>query len=206
MGDVVTGIRQKLRHVSEAGRAVRRLVETGVIDIKDLNSTVKGAKLARVYGPQATMAILGGRRYATLPAIVDERGTLTYKQVDDQSWALARGLQGLGVSAGSVVGVLCRDHRGLVITMAACGKLGARMVLMNTGFAKPQFAQVCERENVGVMLHDSEFLDLLDALPTDLPRVLVWVDDGAELPSRADPRRHRRDELRRAAASTRQSR
>ncbi|KUH86579.1 MULTISPECIES: acyl-CoA synthetase [unclassified Mycobacterium] len=185
MGDVVTGIRQKLRHVSEAGRAVRRLVETGVIDIKDLNSTVKGAKLARVYGPQATMAILGGRRYATLPAIVDERGTLTYKQVDDQSWALARGLQGLGVSAGSVVGVLCRDHRGLVITMAACGKLGARMVLMNTGFAKPQFAQVCERENVGVMLHDSEFLDLLDALPTDLPRVLVWVDDGAELPSGA---------------------
>lgn len=182
MGDAVTGIRQKLQHVSEAGRAVKRLVETGVIDVKDLNSTVRGAKLARVYGPQATMAILGGHRYATLPAIVDERGTLTYKQVDDQSWALARGLRGLGVSAGSVVGVLCRDHRGLVITMAACGKLGARMVLMNTGFAKPQFAQVCERENVGVMLHDSEFLALLDALPTDLPRVLVWVDDGAELP------------------------
>ena len=70
------------------------------------------------------MAIMGGSRYATLPAIVDERGTLTYKQVDDQSWALAHGLKGLGVTAGSVVGVLCRDHRGLAIAMAACGKLG----------------------------------------------------------------------------------
>ena len=129
------------------------------------------------------MAILGGRKYSTLPAVVDERGTLTYKQVDDQSWALAHGLQQLGVSAGSVVGVLCRDHRGLVITMAACGKLGARMVLMNTGFAKPQFAEVCEREKVTVVLHDSEFLGLLDALPTDMPRVLTWVDDGVEPPA-----------------------
>ena len=56
---------------------------------------------------------------------------------------------------------------------------------MNTGFAKPQFAEVCKRENVSVMLHDSEFLGLLDALPTDLPRVLIWVDDGADVPAGA---------------------
>ena len=182
MADVLAGVRQKLQQVSEAGRAAKRLVDTGIIDLKDLGSGIKTAKLAPVFGPQATMAIQGGRKYAALPAIVDERGTLTYKQVDDQSWALAHGLQKLGVEAGAVVGVLCRDHRGLVITMAACGKLGARMVLMNTGFAKPQFAEVCARENVTVVLHDSEFLGLLDALPADLPRVLTWVDDGADLP------------------------
>ncbi len=185
MVDALTGIRQKLRQVSESGRAVGRLANAGIIDLKDLRSSVGAAKLAPVYGPQATMAIMGSRRYPTLPAFVDERGTLTYKQVDDQSWALAHGLKGLGVTEGSVVGVLCRDHRGLAIAMAACGKLGARMVLMNTGFAKPQFAEVCEREGVSVMLHDSEFLGLLDALPLDLPRVLVWVDDGAELPAGA---------------------
>jgi len=185
MADVLAGIRQKLQQVSEAGRAAKRLVDTGIIDLKDLGSGIQTAKLAPLFGPQATMAIQGGRKYANLPAIVDERGTLTYKEVDDQSWALAHGLQKLGVSAGAVVGVLCRDHRGLVITMAACGKLGARMVLMNTGFAKPQFAEVCEREHVTVVLHDSEFLGLLDALPTHLPRVLTWVDDGAELPSGA---------------------
>src|SRR5690242_15081848 len=178
MADVLAGVRLKLQQVSEAGRAAKRLVDTGIIDLRDLGSGIQTAKLAPVFGPQATMAIMGGRRYATLPAIVDERGTLTYKQVDDQSWALAHGLQALGVAQGSVVGVLCRDHRGLAIAMAACGKLGARMVLMNTGFAKPQFAEVCTRENVSVMLHDSEFLDLLDPLPAELERVLIWVDDG----------------------------
>lgn len=182
MNDVLGTVRKKLQLASESGRALKRLVDTGVIDLTDLKSSVQMAKLSRVFGPQATMTIQGGRKYASLPAIVDERGTLTYKEVDDKSWALAHGLRRLGVSAGSVVGVLCRDHRGLVITMAACGKLGARMVLMNTGFAKPQFAEVCQRENVAVVLHDSEFLGLLDALPADMPRVLTWVDEGTAVP------------------------
>ncbi|WP_024444552.1 acyl-CoA synthetase [Mycolicibacterium iranicum] len=182
MNDVFGAVRKKLQLASESARALKRLVDTGIIDLTDLKSSVQMSKLSRVFGPQATMTIRGGRKYASLPAIVDERGTLTYKEVDDQSWALAHGLRRLGVTAGSVVGVLCRDHRGLVITMAACGKLGARMVLMNTGFAKPQFAEVCHRENVAVVLHDSEFLGLLDALPADMPRVLTWVDDGTAVP------------------------
>src|SRR5688572_22870028 len=107
MADVLSGIRQKLQQASEAGRAAKRLIDTGIIDLRDLRGGAETAKLARVYGPQATMAIQGGRKYADLPAVVDERGTLTYQQVDDQSWALAHGLQKLGVSAGSVVGVLC---------------------------------------------------------------------------------------------------
>lgn len=69
--------------------------------------------------------------------------------------------------------------------MAGCGKLGVRLVLMNTGFAKPQFAEVCAREGVSVVMHDSEFLGLLDALPAELPRILTWVDDGAQLPEGA---------------------
>ena len=152
---------------------------------KDLRLDSPGQPSSRrVYGPQATMAIMGGSRYAALPAIVDERGTLTYKQVDDQSWALANGLKGLAVTAGSAS--VCA-----AASTAACAirwpqrRTRARMVLMNTGFAKPQFAEVCARENVSVMLHDSEFSVLLDALPTDLPRVLIWVDDGADVPAGA---------------------
>lgn len=183
MTDALHGVRQKLQLVSESARALKRLIDSGIIDLGDLKSSARAAKLSRAYGPQATMAILGAHKYGSLPAITDERGTLSYQQVDDQSWALAHGLRGLGVSAGSVVGVLCRDHRGLALTMAACGKVGARMVLMNTGFAKPQFAEVCQREGVAVVLHDSEFLGLLDALPADMPRVLTWVDDGTEVPT-----------------------
>ncbi|BBX67924.1 acyl-CoA synthetase [Mycolicibacterium psychrotolerans] len=181
MADVIAGIRQRLALTAEKVHALKRLHDTGILEFNGV--TLETARNAAVYGPQATMVIQGGRKYPSLPAIVDERGTLTYKQVDDQSTALGRGLGQMGVGQGSVVGLLCRDHRGLIIAMAACGKLGARLVLMNTGFAKPQFAQVCERENVKVVLHDSEFLGLLDALPADLPRVLTWVDEGADRPA-----------------------
>ncbi|MFV8170923.1 acyl-CoA synthetase [Mycolicibacterium peregrinum] len=181
----IADVRQKLGQIIESGHAVARLVDRGIIEPLDIGAAVRSAKLARLYGPQATMAIQGGRRYADLPAVVDERGTLTYQQVDDQSWALAHGLQGLGLKEGSVVGLLCRDHRGLIVAMAGCGKLGVRLVLMNTGFAKPQFAEVCAREGVSVVMHDSEFLGLLDALPAELPRILTWVDDDAELPDGA---------------------
>jgi fatty-acyl-CoA synthase len=182
MAQAPDGIRQKLSRVAETAKAVKRLHDTGIVDLGNLGVTLQTVKNSRVYGPQATMAIQGGRKFPSLPAVVDERGTLTYKQIDDMSTAFARGLERLGVDEGSVVGLLCRDHRGLVIAMAACGKLGARLVLMNTGFAKPQFAQVCEREDVKVVLHDSEFLSLLDALPAELPRVLTWVDEGTDLP------------------------
>jgi len=182
MAKALGGIRQKLSRSAEMAKAVKRLHDTGILDLANLGVTLQTVKNSRVYTPQATMAIQGGRKFPSLPAVVDERGTLTYKQVDDMSTALARGLNKLGVDEGSVVGLLCRDHRGLVIAMAACGKLGARLVLMNTGFAKPQFAQVCEREDVKVVLHDSEFLGLLDALPAGLPRVLTWVDAGTHPP------------------------
>ncbi|SPM35838.1 Acyl-CoA synthetase (AMP-forming)/AMP-acid ligase II [Mycobacterium rhizamassiliense] len=179
------GIRQKLSRAVEKAKAVKRLRDTGILELGDVGGTLQTVKNSRVYGPQATMAIQGGRKFGSLPAIVDERRTLTYKQIDDMSTALARGLKTLGVDQGSVVGVLSRDHGGLVVSMAACGKLGARLVLMNTGFAKPQFAEVCERENVKIVLHDSEFLGLLDALPADLPRVLTWLDDGTHAPQDA---------------------
>jgi fatty-acyl-CoA synthase len=182
MADALSGFRQKVSRVAELANAVKRLHDTGIIDLANLSVTLQTVKNSRVYGPQATMAIQGGRKYPSLPAVVDERGTLTYRQVDDMSTALARGLKRLGVDEGSVVGLLCRDHRGLIIAMASCGKLGARLVLMNTGFAKPQFAQVCERECVKVVLHDSEFSGLLDALPADLPRMLTWVEEGAHPP------------------------
>ena len=92
MVDGLIGFRHKVRHIVENAKAVKRLHDTGILDLSNLGVTLETAKNARVYGPQASLAIQGGRKYASLPAVVDERGTLTYKQVDDQSTALAHGL------------------------------------------------------------------------------------------------------------------
>ncbi len=92
MADAVSGFRQKVSRVAEMANAVKRLHDTGIIDLANLGVTLQTVKNSGVYGPQATMTIQGGRKYPALPAVVDERGTLTYKQVDDMSTALAHGL------------------------------------------------------------------------------------------------------------------
>ena len=56
----LTGIRHTLQQVTESVHAVKRLTDTGIIDLKDLKSTVRAGELAPVYGPQATMAVQGG--------------------------------------------------------------------------------------------------------------------------------------------------
>ena len=101
--------------------------------------------------------------------LVDEIGELTFRELDERSNALARAWQERGLDDKSVIAVLCRDHRGLVESMFAAGKLGAKLLLMNTGFAKPQFAEVAEREGVDTLVYDVEFSDILGDVPDDDP-------------------------------------
>lgn len=171
-----------LAHALEAVKGYATLIAKGVSDPKDPLETLKTMRETRVFGPQATLVRHSARVAPEQPALVDERGELNYRQLDEQSTAIARGLHDAGITQGTVIAVLARDHRGLIMSMIAAGKLGVRIALMNTGFAKPQFAEVCERENVKAVLHDSEFLELLDALPSELPRYLTWVAEGTELP------------------------
>jgi fatty-acyl-CoA synthase len=129
------------------------------------------------FGPFAGVVMHAAQTRPHAVAIVDEGGELTFGQLNEQSNALARGLQNKGINPGDVVAILARDHRGMVLSLLATGKLGVRGVLMNTGFAKPQFADVAERENVKAVLHDSEFIDLMSAIPAAIPRILTWVDE-----------------------------
>ncbi|QIS15074.1 acyl-CoA synthetase [Nocardia arthritidis] len=129
------------------------------------------------FGPFAGVVMHAAQTRPHAGAIVDERGELTFGQLNEQSNALARGLQAQGIKPGDVIALLARDHRGMVLSLVATGKLGVRAVLMNTGFAKPQFADVAKRENVKAVLHDSEFIDLMSAIPAEIPRVLTWVDE-----------------------------
>ncbi|MFE3541689.1 acyl-CoA synthetase [Nocardia sp. NPDC059177] len=130
------------------------------------------------FGPFAGVVMHAAQSRPDAGAIVDEHGELTFGMLDEQSNAFARGLRASGVAEGDVIAVLARDHRGMVLSLLAAGKLGVRAVLMNTGFAKPQFADVAAREQVKAVLHDSEFVDLMSAIPAEIPRVLTWVDEA----------------------------
>ena len=91
-------------------------------------------------------------RYPDDTAIIDELGTLTFKQVDERSNALAHALRADGIGTGDGVAIMCRNHRGWIDAMVACSKLGANALFMNTAFSGPQLADGAKRENPKAVL------------------------------------------------------
>jgi fatty-acyl-CoA synthase len=145
--------------------AARVLGRRGIVDLRRPDEAVRAFLAIRRYG--AFGGLLGNiaARYGDAPAITDDRGTVSFRELDEMSNALARGLSANGIRAGAVVATLHRNSRDIMTTISAANKIGVRTVLMNTGFAGPQLADVCARENVGCILVDDEFEDLLNALP-----------------------------------------
>ncbi|SEF37243.1 fatty-acyl-CoA synthase [Amycolatopsis pretoriensis] len=173
--------------VAETARSVDVMRRAGLVPFPRLDEGVRSLVALRKFGPFAGANHISARRDPTAVGIVDELGPLTYKQLDDQSNALARAWSERGIRPGQVVAALCRDHRGLVLTMAASGKLGVRLLLMNTGFAKPQLTDVANREGVTALVYDQEFSGLLDAIPAGVDRYLAWVDPDSDLTARDTP-------------------
>ncbi|MCU7724237.1 acyl-CoA synthetase [Actinoplanes sp. KI2] len=162
--------------------AVLRMHQIGIVNLlrpdRLLRAAVNNARL----GPQAALIRKAAAEHPDAPAVTDDRGTLTYRELDEQSNALAHALQELGLPARSVVGVLARDHRGLLLAISGTARASLRLALMNTGLARQQFAEVVAREKIRVVLYDSEFADLIDGLPDDIPRYLTWGAASAGTP------------------------
>lgn len=102
----------------------------------------------------AAAFVTSARRRPDRLFLVDAEGSLTYAEVDGRTNAMANGLPQL-LGPNPRVGLLSSNNRTFVETHLACSKLGVDMVLMNTGFAGPQLADVCAREGVTVLVHDA---------------------------------------------------
>jgi fatty-acyl-CoA synthase len=156
------------------------LRRAGLFDPMRPDEGIRSILAVRRLGPVAGAAWIAARREPDSPAVVDELGTLTYGELDATTNAIARAWERRGLGPEPVLAVLCRDHRWLVACMVASAKIGARLLLMNTGFSGPQLAEVAGREGVSALIYDQEFTDLLDGVDADIPRYLGWCDDDRE--------------------------
>ena len=130
------------------------------------------------YGPAGAAITLAVASKADQPAIIDELGSETFAELDERSNALANALRERGVQAGDGLGILVRNHRFLFESIVAGAKLGLRTLLLNTDFAGPQLADVCEREDVTVLIHDVEFDEVARAVEPSSGKYVAWVEDG----------------------------
>ncbi|HET6501222.1 MAG TPA: AMP-binding protein, partial [Amycolatopsis sp.] len=164
--------------VTETARSIEVMWKAGLIPFPRIDEGIGAVLAMRRLGPFAAAARNAARRDPLAVGLVDERGPLTFRELDLRSNALARALSDRGAKAGTVLATLCRDHRGLVTAMLAAGKLGVRLVLMNTGFGKAQLADVARREGVEILVYDEEFTDLVADVPDNVRRYLAWVEAG----------------------------
>ncbi|MBM7519836.1 AMP-binding protein [Nocardioides nitrophenolicus] len=162
--------------VKDTGTSLKILTESGIV---------------RPYSPRVLAGMANAlRQWSTTPAggfktialrmpeqvaIIDERGSLTFGELQARTNALAHGLRARGVRSGDGVAVMCRNHRGFIEASIAISKLGADVLYLNTAFAGPQLADVIAREKPRVVVHDEEFTGLLSEADI-ADRVLGWTD------------------------------
>jgi fatty-acyl-CoA synthase len=127
------------------------------------------ALLAMAPWGQSVAGLVAGAaaRYPERVAVYDDAGSITYQEVWRRSQAIAAGLQANGVGPGVAVGLLARNHRGFIEAMTAVAATGADLVLLNTGFAAPQLADVVEHEHIAVVIHDDDFGPIVDGCGAD---------------------------------------
>jgi acyl-CoA synthetase (AMP-forming)/AMP-acid ligase II len=112
-------------------------------------------------------------------AVVDEEGSWTFAELDQRSTRLAHALRDTTASQPHVfsrqthpglhlgrVGLLCRNHHGMIEALIACGKLGVDVVLLNTGLGAEQLRAVAEEQELDLLIADEEFAGV-----PGLPRV-----------------------------------
>jgi acyl-CoA synthetase (AMP-forming)/AMP-acid ligase II len=165
--------------VYKAG-GVKVLADAGIVRPVRPDRLVDVARTLRTWGRgPASGYITSGLLCPDQPAIVDDRGTLSFAEVDRRTNALANALAAAGVREGDGVGIMCRNHRGFVEATVAAAKLGADVLYLNTAFAGPQLTEVVERERPTALIYDQEFAGLLEHAGTGRLGFVAWSDDAS---------------------------
>jgi acyl-CoA synthetase (AMP-forming)/AMP-acid ligase II len=165
------------------------LLGTGMITPTRPDKLVRLLGTLRRWGPTPAAAYTASAiRHPDRLALVDERGALTFGEVEVRTNALAHELSAAGIGeaahpAGAdggqdSVAIMCRNHRGFIEATIACSKLGVSVLYLNTAFAGPQIAEVIKREGPVGLIYDEEFAELVREGGEGRKRFVAWCDPG----------------------------
>ncbi|WP_432833348.1 AMP-binding protein [Dactylosporangium sp. CA-092794] len=180
----------------DAGFVLRTLARRRVLTPARPTRVVRQVNALRRWG----FGVFGEMRSAAARdpdrlAVVDERGALTYSELDLRVRRLANALKaGHGVRPGDRIGLLCENSAAMIESLMAVVALGAQAVLINTGLGNAQIETVAHDQGLTLLLHDETFLGMLAAVPPNLPRLsterleaLIRRSPSGELRPPAEP-------------------
>ncbi len=168
------------REAKQRLQVARTLLGAGMLQTTRPDKVLRALAILRRWGTSSASAYArAALLYPQRTAIVDERGTLTFAEVDRRTNALARELGAAGVAERDGVAIMCRNHRGFIEASVACSKLGAGALYLNTAFAGPQITDVIKREDPVAVIYDEEFSELIDAGAAERTRFVAWSEPSA---------------------------
>lgn len=151
----------KLQQYVERGSAelhyVRKIFESGAFRIEPpQNYAAMAADIYR-WGEFGMLPSLNARRHPDRPAVIDEEGEFSYRELDEAAHAVANGLIEKGVKGGDGIAILARNTRWFLIANYGAARVGARIILLNSEFSGPQIKEVSEREGAKLIIYDDEY-------------------------------------------------
>jgi acyl-CoA synthetase (AMP-forming)/AMP-acid ligase II len=155
------------------------LVSVGVLRPHRPDRLVRTGLALLRWGPTpAAGYAASAARFPDEVAVIDDSGTVTFREMHERSNAVARAIAAEGVGVGDGIAIMCRNHRGFIEATIAASKLGADAVFLNTAFSGPQVADVVRREGPKAILYDEEFRDVLAEAGEGRLRIVAWHEPG----------------------------
>ena len=177
----------RLQWVGHQLGSVRILAEAGLVRPVRPDVLARTLLALNRWGPSPAAGYEASAiRFEHEPAVIDDRGMITFGELHRRTNALAHAFADAGIGEDEGVAVMCRNHRGFIEATVAISKLGADALYLNTGFAGPQLAEVVKREKPKAIVYDQEFEGLLKGA-TRHKRFIAWADsDTGKVPTLDD--------------------
>lgn len=149
----------------------KQIMSTGVARPTNPATSIKQARSLTKWGFNMAGGYAAGAAYSPdRIAVVDDSGTRTFAQMHERTNALAGAMATLGLASGDAVGLLSRNHAGMVETMVAAGKLGVDVALLNAGLSGRRIEEIVQRHRLSALFVDGDLEQLVRYLHTDLHR------------------------------------
>lgn len=164
-----------LEKLNLAKQGVQRAELLKGIDSRNvLHILTRTAKMGRSI---ATLAMFAAERFPNVPAMIDDKGAISFKVLDQRVIAIASSLKyNYQLKEDDTVAILCRNHREFLEGFLAAMRLGLNVVLLNTEFPGPQLQQVLQRHDLALLVHDQECSENVSKAEFQGKTILAWCE------------------------------
>lgn len=112
--------------------------------------------------------LLGAQLCPDRPALADDDGTLTFRELETRCRAVAAGLTG-SLAPGETIGLLARNSAGFYLAMVGAARCGLNVVYLNPGFSPGQVAEAVLERGVRAVVHDADLAGKVPSGVTGIP-------------------------------------